>query len=297
VTHSSLVIAGALIASLAGRAAAAEPATAGEPRTVTATDVTPAAPAAAAEPGELEKKAAGITVDKSIEWHRAQFEALSERMIGVASKPVRFDWRKASLGINAMSSILAELNNYQSWRAGGGLRFMLSSVIFDLEVSKTFTRSTDSSQKLARTPYRQYGRPGRIELDLGLSLPLAEGVVTAWPGFFPATELVLSASAGFRYLYYPGALAGAGFLRAARAVMSPSLTGRERRYLDLHRNAGMQVDEGRYGLLVGLTTDIYFHSGFYVSPRVLCAVPLLATMTRTQLRYWWELTLGAGYAF
>jgi len=32
-------------------------------------------------------------------------------------------------------------------------------------------------------------------------------VATARPGFFPATELVFSANAGLRYLFYPGSVA------------------------------------------------------------------------------------------
>jgi len=171
-----------------------------------------------------------------------------------------------------------------------------SGLYLDLGLTKVFTHGSESSDILARTPYRQPGRPSRFEFDLGVGYPLAEGVVTAWPGFFPATELVLSATAGFRYLYYPGALHGAKFTQAARAVFSPSLTDREQGNLDSKRPPGMAVDPGRYGVLLGLATDIYFHNGLFATPRVLAAVPLLSAMTQTHLGYWWELSLGLGLA-
>jgi hypothetical protein len=127
-----------------------------------------------------------------------------------------------------------------------------------------------------------------------VALPLAEGIVTAWPSIFPAAELVLSANVGVRYLYYPGALAGAGFLGTVRGLVSAQLTDRELAHLDGHRPPGMAVDPARFGVLVGLNTDVYFANGVFFFPRVLAAVPLNAA---THLKFWWELTLGLGYAF
>jgi hypothetical protein len=133
-----------------------------------------------------------------------------------------------------------------------------------------------------------------MELDVDVGLPLAEGIVTAWPSIFPAAELVLAANVGVRYLYYPGALSGAGFWGTTRALMSTQLTDREIDHLDRDRRPGMAVDPARLGVLVGLNTDVYFGNGVFFYPRVLAAVPL---NTATHLKLWWELTLGLGYAF
>jgi len=122
-------------------------------------------------------------------------------------------------------------------------------------------------------------------------------VVTAWPGFFPATELVFSVDAGFRYLYYPGSLHGAGFREIAKALFSPGLTDRELENLEADRLPGMELDGGRYNLLAGLSVDLYFRSGGFVSPRAMIAVPLLSSLTGSGLGWWWELSLGLGWMF
>jgi hypothetical protein len=146
---------------------------------------------------------------------------------------------------------------------------------------------------LAETPYRQIGRPSRFELDVNAAYPLAEGVATARPGFFPATELVLSAEGGLRYLFYPDALSGAGLEGTAESLFAPTLSSREITNLEKSRPPAMQVDTARYGLLSGLSVDIYFHSGGFLTPRAMVALPV----TGSALGFWWELSMGAGWMF
>ena len=163
----------------------------------------------------------------------------------------------------------------------------------ELAITRVLTWGSASTEKLALTPYRQSGRPSRFELDINVGYPLAEGVATARPGFFPATELVFSANAGLRYAYYPGALSGASFGEVARALIAPRLLAKELENLERKLPPGMQIDEGRYNLLTGLDLDIYFQTGGFVSPRVMFALPI----TGTDLGLWWELTFGAGWMF
>ena len=55
----------------------------------------------------------------------------------------------------------------------------------------------------------RYARDNGIHTTVvGPEGPLAEGVVTAWPKFFPVAQMVLCATAGFRYLLYPDAFGG-----------------------------------------------------------------------------------------
>jgi hypothetical protein len=235
--------------------------------------------------------------DNSLDEYRAPLDVLTERAIGTASRALRFDWRKTSLGVAATVSQLAELNNFWSGRVGGYLRTPASGLMLELGFTRVQTWSTESSQEVADTPYRQYGRPSRYEIDLNLEFPLAEGVVTAWPRFFPSSELVFSFTAGFRYLLYPDAFHGAHFSDVVGAIFSPTLSTLEQQNLLQSRPPGMEVDPGRYGLMAGFTTDIYLQSGIFITPRVMCAIPLLAPVTQTHLLFWWELTLSAGWAF
>lgn len=231
--------------------------------------------------------------DKTLERYRTPFEVLNERMIGVASRAVRFDWRKKQLGVGLIGSQLLELNNFRSARFGGLVRRPLGSFMGELAITRVVTWGSPSTEKLALTPYRQSGRPSRLELDLNVGYPLAEGVATARTGFFPATELVFSASAGLRYAYYPGALSGATLSQVAGALISPRLSAKEKANLDGKLLPGMQLDQGRYNLLTGFDLDVYFQSGGFLSPRVMVALPI----TGSDLGLWWELTFSAGWMF
>jgi hypothetical protein len=234
-------------------------------------------------------------VDTTLDGFRTPIDALNERMIGAASKSVRFDWRKSTVGFGLIGSELLERNNFGSTRLGLMARTPFSGLMAEVAITRAFTWGTDSTDKLALTPYRQHGRPSRFELDINIGYPIAEGVVTAFPSWFPATELVLSANAGFRYLFYPGAMGGMNFQDTALAVLAPRLTEHELGKLESARPGGMQIDSARYGLLAGLTIDLYFGSGGFISPRAMMALPLLNGATGTGLGWWWELSLGLGW--
>ena len=235
--------------------------------------------------------------DTTLDRYRTPFEVLNERMIGTASRAVRFDWRQTRVGVGLVGSQLLELNNFRSARLGGFVRMPIKGFLGDIAITRVFTQGSDSTEKLALTPYRQSGRPSRFELDLNLGYPLAEGVATARPGFFPATELVFSVNAGLRYLFYPGSLAGASFGDTAKSLFAPKLSELEVENLESTRLPGMQLDGARYSLLTGFSLDVYFQGGGFLSPRVLIALPLLSGVTDSRLGWWWELSLGAGWAF
>jgi hypothetical protein len=229
--------------------------------------------------------------DTTLERYRTPLDAMMERMIGVASRAVRVDWRRKKVGFGLIGGRLLELNNFGSARLGGFVRRPFGGVMAELGVSRVFTWGSESTRKLALTPYRQLGRPSRFELDLNIGYPLAEGVATTRAGFFPATELVFSANAGMRYLFYPGALSGVGFRRTITGHIKPQLSAGEIERLESRRVPGMQVDPARYNLLGGFNLDIYFHSGGFLTPRVMAALPL----SGSGLGWWWEFSLALGW--
>lgn len=250
-------------------------------------------------PSDLEQKPSTPPKpeDTSLDRYRTPFEALTERMIGTASKSVRFDWRKSPVGFALIGSNLLELNNFVTTRYGGMVRKPLGDFMAELAITRANTWGTDSSAKLARTPYRQYGRPARFELDINMSYPVAEGVVTAVPSFIPPAELVFSGTAGFRYSVYPSGFSDSKFADIAKSLANPQLTDREIARLEADRLPGMQIDRARYGLMAGASLDIYLQPGFVLSPRALVSLPVLAPATGSGLGWWWELTLGAGWMF
>jgi hypothetical protein len=232
--------------------------------------------------------------DTSLERFRAPLEALMERPVGEASRAVRFDWRRSRVGFGVTSASLLELNNYSSFRIGGYVRKALGNVMLDGAVTYVFVFGSDASNKLALTPYRQFGRPARVEVDVNVGYAIAEGVVTARPGLIPAAQLVLTANAGVRYLFYPGGFAGMPGLDVAGALFAPRITDAEITNLDKRRLPAMQVDRARYALLAGFTLDLYFQPGIAVTPRVMMALPVFSALQGAGLGWWWELSLAVG---
>ena len=235
--------------------------------------------------------------DQTLESLRTPFDALTERAIGRTSRRVRYDWRRGDAQVGVHGGVPAELNNFDSLRAGTFVRVPTSGMLLELGLSHVWVSGSESTERLALTPYRQAGRPDRFELDLGLAFPLAEGVVTAFPRFFPSTELVFNAHANFRYLIYPGGFADLGFQDTLLAIVSGSLSDAELENLEDERLPGMEIDPARYGLLVGLGVDLYFQSGMFLSHKLLVAVPLLQFVADSELGYGYELDLLLGVAF
>lgn len=238
----------------------------------------------------------GESVEDPLSPYRTPFGVLVERSIGTTSRPVEFNWRRTAVQFAVTGDHLFELNNFNSLRSGTMARFPTGGGIVEVAASWVWVWDTPSSENLAYTPYRQPGRPSRLELDLTLGLPLAEGVVTTAPRFFPAAELVFNVYGGLRYLYYPYSFEGMKVRDVAAALVSPSLTEAEIENLEDRRLSAMEVDLGRYGLMAGFGDDIYFRQGLFLSPRLLLAVPLLAPVTGTDLLFWADLSLSIGVA-
>ena len=229
--------------------------------------------------------------------YRVRFDMLVDRTIGTASVPVAFNWRRSTVHVAAHGTFLVELNNFNTLRAGATVRLPTRKTLVELGISGVEVWDTESSERLALTPYRQPGRPDRLELDVLIGLPLAEGVVTASPRLFPATQLVFNAYVGLRYSVYPTGWPGMKPGEVVGAILNPGLTRREVRNLEGARLDAMEVDPQRYGLMAGVGNDLYFSQGVFVSPRMLFAVPLLAPATESRLIMQVDLGLLVGVAF
>lgn len=255
------------------------------------------APVATPEADVVEEVPTGeLEPDDTLSPHRTRFDVLTDRTIGTATRPVQFNWRRTKVHIGGMGSFLSELNTFNSYRGGVMLRFPSEKLIFETSVSFVGVGDSTASSLLALTPYRQAGRPNRFELDASLVLPVAEGIVTTFPRWFPAVELTFNLIADFRYSAYPWAFGGMRPGRIARNLFSPSLTDTEIENLDRYRLAAMKVDPARYGVLVGAGNDIYFKQGFFVSPRLMLAIPLLAVASDSDLLFYTDFNLVVGVA-
>lgn len=232
----------------------------------------------------------------ALELQRTPFEALTERALGTASRAVRFDWRRTTVGFGVTSAALLELNNFASGRVGGFVRTPLgSNFMLELAFTRVFTWGSTSSELLGLTPYRQYARPSRVELDLNASYALFEGVATARPGFIPAAQFVFSVSAGLRYLFYPGSLNNMSAGEVAGAIFAPGLGDTEVTNMNSQMLPGMQLDRSRYQVLAGFQLDVYFQPGLFVTPRVMLGIPLISAPTGRGIGWWWEMSLLAGW--
>lgn len=231
----------------------------------------------------------------TVERERTIFEQLTERLIGSASRAVRFDWRQKTVGLGVVGSALLELNSFGSGRFGAFARIPYGDFVVEFALNRAFTWESESTRKLAQTPYRQAGRPGRFELDFNVDYVLAEGVVTPRPSFIPPAQLVFSVTAGLRYIIYTESWRDLTAGQVALAIVSPRLQDPEIANLEIARLPGMEVDRTRYNVLLGVTLDIYFQPGLFISPRAMIAVPIFASTTSSGLGAWWELSARLGW--
>lgn len=261
----------------------------------------PATPAAPSPPPSAPPLPADHVVDHSIDRFRSPVEALTEGMIGSASRPVRFDWRRSTVTLGAVGSDLIELNNFQSFGGGVFAKKAFGDLLGDIAVTWIHTTGSDSTDKLALTPYRQAGRPDRIEIDVNVGYPLVEGVVTPNLLWMPPAEMALFFDGGLRYLLYPWALGGLPAFSLTEAsigtaLVAPALTDIEVANLEPSRLPGMEIDRGRYGALAGFELDVWLQPGVVVAPRAMLALPLVSLASGSKLGWWWELSLSVGYA-
>lgn len=229
--------------------------------------------------------------------YRADFEILMDRTIGRASMPVEFNWRDTNVQVAASGSFLFELNNFNSGRLGAMARIPTGGVMLEVGANWVLVGDSESSRLLALTPYRQPGRPDRLEVDFTLGLPVAEGAVTTRPRWMPALQLVFNGYAGVRYAVYPTGWSGMRTAQVLRAIVNPSLTDVELENLEDARLDAMEVDPTRYMLTAGFGNDLYFQQGLFLSPRVMFRVPLLAPITGSRMLFQTDVSLVLGVAF
>ncbi|MEN0064900.1 MAG: hypothetical protein AAGA48_22335 [Myxococcota bacterium] len=228
--------------------------------------------------------------------YKTPFQVLANRTIGTVSSKLAFNWRRTKIQVGGTGSFLFELNTFNSARIGALIRRPTNSVMIEFGVSYTRVWDSESSRQLAMTAFRQPGRPSRLELETQVAIPLAEGVVTAMPRWFPSAQLVFNATLGFRYSIYPTGYAELRPGQVAAALFQPALSEAELANLEEARLDAMAVDPARYGITAGFTNDIYFERGIFVSPRVQFAVPALAFVTNSSLPFWVDVSLAVGVA-
>jgi len=235
--------------------------------------------------------------DDPLSRFRSPFPVLAERTIGTTSRAVEFNWRRTRTQLGGQLAHPFELNSFDTYRMGALARFPREGRILEVGMSYNYVWDTPSTEMLALTPYRQPGRPNRWSFEGNFGLPLAEGVVTAAPRWFPALELVLMGYVGLRYDWYPLSMRGMKFGERLAATFNPGLTDSELTTLEARRHPGMQLDPARYTPMVGIGNDIYLAQGVFISPRVMLSVPLLVAANSSDLWWWGEAGVVAGVAF
>ena len=234
--------------------------------------------------------------DDALAPHRVDLDVLMDRTIGTASRPLVFDWRESRIQLGASGHFLVELNLFDNARVGGVVRVPTGGTLLEVGVAAGLSGDTVGSRQVALTPFRQPGRPDRVELDVLWGIPLAEGIVTAATRFVPATHLVLQGYLGVRYRVYPTGFGGLRPGQVLGAVVNPRLSEAELENLEGVRLGAMDVDAGRYDLVAGVGTDVYLAQGIFLSPRLLFHVPVLAPASDTQLLFWMDAGLVLGVA-
>jgi hypothetical protein len=239
------------------------------------------------------EKSKEAVLDK-LEKSRVPLPALSNRILGQTFRPAVLDWRNSSYLIHPSFGQLLELNNFETTRLGLAMRIPNDGMQLKFGLSYAHVAATHSSELLAKTPYRQAGRPSRIEADFGIESPVAEGILSQLLTFIPEAQVVFSLQATLRYLYYMGSTKGMSTRSTLGAWFSPRLTEMELQNLRRKAPAGMYLDQARINGGAGFAADVYFASRMYVNQSLTLMTPMLAP--DSGLAYMWDLSLGVGYA-
>ncbi|NBW82094.1 hypothetical protein EBR21_10125, partial [bacterium] len=184
------------------------------------------------------------------------FPELIERTLGVAGKPVRFDWRHRSQLYFLDVGQPVEYNNFETGRVAASVFFPSSDVSFGFGVAKVSVSSTPSTDAIALMPYRQLGRPGRWEMQAGAFYPVAEGVVTFRQPMLPAAQMVFSLAADVRYLIYPSLFSTSDIKGGLKSMLSTTLSSSQLDTLTNTAPPGMRVDPGKVNLLAGFNLHL-----------------------------------------
>ena len=220
------------------------------------------------------------------------FNSFVDRVVGQAFRPTVFNWRKSSDMWLFEMGMPTELNNFESKRFSVLYRIPQDDYSWDLGIAWVNTKETLSSQKIGLTPYRQYGRPSRLELDGGLSVVLSEGISTFFPNFIGSNQIVLSAQVRFRYLSYLTQYKGLKAKDFFNAFFTLEMQDKELENIKSKRLPGMEQDPAHYNFLWGERIDLYAKNGMSFSQGVLVGLTL-----STRLGLWWEYSIGIGYAY
>jgi len=239
--------------------------------------------------------AAPSELDETTHADAAPVEEIVRTVLGTATRPVAFAWRKAEVILTGEYAGLVEYNNFESHRLGLVSRWPGEMGTFDASIAHVTTSGTQATHTLARTPYLQTGRPSRWELGLGYSFALAEGVVTWAPSFLPQSQMVFSVAGEMRYLFYTDAWKAQKGGKKFTSLLKTEVNGTGKAALDKTKPEGMRVDPSLLDFLVGPRLDVYVRPGIVVSPTVKIALPLLRA--QGGLGLWWLASLEAGYAF
>ncbi len=245
-----------------------------------------------------------------MDFTREPVDRLTEHYLGSTSRPVRFDWRDSWVTFGLTGSELIERNNFGSFKVGLLARRAFLGFMIEGALSYVYVIGTSSSELLGLTPYRQPSRPSRVEIDVNASYPLFEGVVTPLFDFIPPSEMVISATVAGRYLFYPEILIGerrwqststwtntSTWMDVAQSLGTAQMLEADQTLLEENALGGMAVDPALVHTLAGLTLDAYYQPGLFFGARALVGIPALQLVSGTQLGFWWEMTLRAGWAF
>ncbi len=224
-------------------------------------------------------------------WAESQdpaIDTLAEKVLGQASRPSVFRWREASVIPTIHTRQVLELNLYET--SAVELRFNVpsESVLWQWGLAEASTKSTQASNELAKTPYRQPGRPSHWQGHAGVGIPMIEGIGNQYISFIPPLQFVVMVTGDLIYRYY-----SAGREHQIKRLLQPSLSDEEIGNITRTAPEGMAVDGSRLSLGAGLDLAVFGSWGVMIS----LGTGVNRGLGRGGLGFVWEHSLGVGYAF
>lgn len=207
---------------------------------------------------------------------------LAKQVLGKVTQPMHVNWRKHDLELGVHWGSYFEFNNFRSDVRGLLLRIPTDSMVFRLGLDQVKVMATESSRDMARTRFRQWGRPSRYELKPGVVLPLVDAMSFPQQKWLPELQISLSALFSLHFAYYPDA-PGIGEMKAADLNKLTGITP-----------GGMEISPERNWATWGFETAVYNRSGLWI---YIDTVTCQLIMASSNMPVSYQFALGVGYAF
>jgi len=222
---------------------------------------------------------------------------LLPQIMGFAERPAVHRWRKSTITIRPMIGQISEQNNFNSSHLGLLLDFPGDSFSFQLGFRKIDVTDSFSSRQLALTPFKQPGHAARKEIQIGMKMPLIEGIGSQIYDIIPQSQFVFHGLARLNWHLYPKAWQDEDFTDILQGLFKTEIGGSEYRSIQESSPSALLPSRSRHSIGAGFAVEQYYPiaggTAFHFSFEAITMFDIHTDEVSPSR--WMEYNLGVGY--